>query len=754
MGAYACDANRPLADEDDGVRCRMSGICDDDAYSPKCSETSIDIMRDFWLRCEDPASARDNELACIRNPTDRANRVREAIAWTWKSYLACAPGMDEVKPLSCTHSHWLNLTLTAVDGLDTLLLAGLEQEFQEAITIVLNNFYTQTSGDCNLFETTIRILGGLLSTYHIIDDNENKTSKFLLEYATDLGSRLIHGFDCYGNKCSGIPFSDVNLGTGSTDGSVPFSSLSEISTLSLEFTSLARLTGQEHFEMAALKVHDALYESVKKYDGILPQYFSPYINEEPEGSSYFMLGARTDSYYEYLLKQWILTGCQDDMLLDRFKQAMKSIRSRLIRRTEDGESSRGVLYVGEEVAGKLVPKMDHLVCFLPGVLALADYYNVSTTDRSNDISDLELSKELVSTCYKMYQQTPSGLAAEIVHFIDEDLESSFSYPGGHPPDVGGGHFYVKDSDSHSLLRPETVESLYILWKVTGDPIYREWSWSIFRAFQKWTRVERAEHCSFLSPSANILEFFLSRMASIIQEIGDSIKEGSDISIDWKTIQEVLDDYLKELGKVSRTGNNATDPEFLRDILDLSSEIAILATLDGYSNSKLLNQNTGKEFSMGNKKLQPILDQIACRMNDLQERYRARCMGYSNLRNVLKVPPVRMDKTESFWLSETLKYLYLIFYEHPDRCLHDSCIQLDSPSAIGEQIKLSLDKWVFNTEAHPLPIVGPNDLSIIQPVSWLNSELLRPYGHKEFQFGNRSAGNNSDRQCQTNDIIIE
>jgi Glycosyl hydrolase family 47 len=78
-------------------------------------------------------------------------------------------------------------------------------------------------------------------------------------------------------------------------------------------------------------------------------------------------------------------------------------------------------------------------------------------------------------------------------------------------------------------------------------------------------------------------------------------------------------------------------------------------------------------------------------------------GYTNLESVLSVPPPRRDKTESFWLAETLKYLYLIFAEPPDRCLHPTCEQ--PTRAAGQDTVFSLDKYVFNTEAHPLPIVG-------------------------------------------------
>ncbi len=43
-----------------------------------------------------------------------------------------------------------------------------------------------------------------------------------------------------------------------------------------------------------------------------------------------------------------------------------------------------------------------------------------------------------------------------------------------------------------------------------------------------------------------------------------------------------------------------------------------------------------------------------------------------------------DVQQSFFLAETLKYLYLLFSD-------DSLIPLD--------------KWVFNTEAHPLPVLS-------------------------------------------------
>ena len=61
-------------------------------------------------------------------------------------------------------------------------------------------------------------------------------------------------------------------------------------------------------------------------------------------------------------------------------------------------------------------------------------------------------------------------------------------------------------------------------------------------------------------------------------------------------------------------------------------------------------------------------------------------GYTGIKNVYQVSSPKDDVQQSFFLAESLKYLYLLFSD-------DSLI--------------SLDQWVFNTEAHPLPIKGSN-----------------------------------------------
>ena len=104
------------------------------------------------------------------NHTDRQKAVIGAFKHAWKSYKMYAWGKDELRPISQQSSDWFNLGLTLVDSLDTMWLMGLQEEFDEAREWVQNEMNMAPNNDVNLFETTIRVLGGLLSTYHLTAD--------------------------------------------------------------------------------------------------------------------------------------------------------------------------------------------------------------------------------------------------------------------------------------------------------------------------------------------------------------------------------------------------------------------------------------------------------------------------------------------------------------------------------------------------------------------------------------------------------
>ena len=102
--------------------------------------------------------------------TERQKAVVKAFKHAWKAYKAYAWGKDELKPISKDSNEWFGLGLTLVDALDTMWLMGLSEEFGEAREWVAEEMVVAQDKDVNLFETTIRVMGGLLSTYHLTQD--------------------------------------------------------------------------------------------------------------------------------------------------------------------------------------------------------------------------------------------------------------------------------------------------------------------------------------------------------------------------------------------------------------------------------------------------------------------------------------------------------------------------------------------------------------------------------------------------------
>uniref|UniRef100_A0AAR2KLP3 alpha-1,2-Mannosidase n=1 Tax=Pygocentrus nattereri TaxID=42514 RepID=A0AAR2KLP3_PYGNA len=412
----------------------------------------------------------------------RLEAVREAFRHAWKGYKDFAWGHDELKPVSKSYSEWFGLGLTLIDALDTMWILDLKKEFEEAKQWVATELSFNKNVDVNLFESTIRILGGLLSTYHLTGD------ALFLEKAKDIGSRLMPAF----STPSKIPYSDVNIGKGTAHPPrwTSDSTVAEVTSIQLEFRELGRLTGDPKYQAAVMEVMQQVHKLEGKHDGLVPMFINTN-NGQFTHLGIYTLGARADSYYEYLLKQWIQGGKKETELLEDYLQAVEGIKKNLLKKS----SPLGLTFVGELSHGHFTPKMDHLVCFLPGTLALGAHHGLAT-------EHMELAQQLMETCYQMYTQMETGLAPEIAHF---------SMQTGSIQDVD-----VKLADRHNLLRPETVESLFYLYRFTKDKKYQNWGWEILQSFNTYTRVETGGYTSinnvrdpkYPSPRDKMESFFL------------------------------------------------------------------------------------------------------------------------------------------------------------------------------------------------------------------------------------------------------
>ena len=204
------------------------------------------------------------------------------------------------------------------------------------------------------------------------------------------------------------------------------------------------------------------------------------------------------------------------MYEDLWKESMDGIRKHLVTYTEPS----GFTIVGERPTGlqkPLSPKMDHLVCFLPGTIALgathglteAEARKLPTWSKRNE-EDMQLARELMQTCWGMYKYMATGLAAEITYFNIGNPPAAegmaHNPPSEFDPDPDATwrkDFSVHSNDQHNLQRPESVESLFYMWRITGDVKYREWGWEMFQSFMEYTAVD--ENGGFTSlANANVI----------------------------------------------------------------------------------------------------------------------------------------------------------------------------------------------------------------------------------------------------------
>ncbi|KAH8905389.1 endoplasmic reticulum mannosyl-oligosaccharide 1,2-alpha-mannosidase [Coniochaeta sp. PMI_546] len=438
----------------------------------------------------------------------RRERVVEAFELSWDAYARYAWGYDEFHPIAKTGRMMApkGLGWIIIDSLDTMMLMNLTSRLTHAREWISTSLTWEQDQDVNTFETTIRMLGGLLSAHYLSteypdlapiaeDDPGTPGDDLYIEKAKDLADRLVSAFDTE----SGVPFASVNLGKfkgipSHADGGA--SSTAEATTLQLEFKYLAKLTGEKMYWDRVEKVMQVVDDNGAQ-DGLVPIYINT--NGKFRGEN-VRLGSRGDSYYEYLIKQYLQTN--EKVYEEMWDDALKGVRKHLVTYTEPSRFT----IIGERPSGlknDLSPKMDHLVCFMPGTIALAATGGLSEKEarklptwNKQKEEDMKLARELMHTCWGMYKYMATGLAAEITYFKISSPPLPESAPHEAPAEFDPSpdaewrkDFDVKPFDSHNLQRPETVESLFYMWRITGDVKYREWGWEMFKSFMNYTAVE-------------------------------------------------------------------------------------------------------------------------------------------------------------------------------------------------------------------------------------------------------------------------
>mmetsp|Transcript_33535 Transcript_33535/g.46789 ORF Transcript_33535/g.46789 Transcript_33535/m.46789 type:complete len:273 (-) Transcript_33535:112-930(-) len=198
------------------------------------------------------------------------------------------------------------------------------------------------------------------------------------------------------------------------------------------------------------------------------------------------MGGLADSFYEYLLKLYILTGMKDRRVLGMYNRAVDSMIENLVVHTTDHTTA----YLAEFKDGSLRREMEHLSCFVPGMLALGaktfdtrknKNYKASkplTPEeaelRAKSEEHMRLAGELLLGCVSSYEAMMTELGPERFEF-DENA-----------PTISQR---IKVKEGRYILRPETMESIFVLYRTTGNQKYREMGWRIFEAMQHHCKTE-------------------------------------------------------------------------------------------------------------------------------------------------------------------------------------------------------------------------------------------------------------------------
>ena len=367
-------------------------------------------------------------------PGPMAKQVRGEFLYAWNAYKKYAWGHDELRPLSRTAHDWYgtSLYMTPVDALDTMVLMGLTDEADKTRELIAKNLSFDQDIEVKNFEITIRLLGGLLSSFQLTGDNR------LLALAEDLGNRLLPAF----NSPTGMPYMYVNLKTGKTRGAV--SNPAEIGTLLIEFGTLSKLTGKPIFYDKAKRALVELYSRRSKI-GLVGSTINVETGQWVNTTSHISGGI--DSYYEYLLKSWLLFGDKDCEKM--WKSSVRALNKYLADSTKSG---LWYAQVDMNTGKRVSTHFGALDAFFPAVLM-----------RSGDETR---ARRLEDSAYKMWSTW--GVEPEEIDYSTMRVVS----PGYE-------------------LRPEIMESAYYLYFYTGDERYPEMASTFLGGLAHYCKTDTA-----------------------------------------------------------------------------------------------------------------------------------------------------------------------------------------------------------------------------------------------------------------------
>ncbi|XP_034140686.1 ER degradation-enhancing alpha-mannosidase-like protein 2 isoform X2 [Drosophila guanche] len=403
--------------------------------------------------------------------------VRRMFQHAYDGYLTHASNYDELRPLTCDgHDTWGSYSLTLIDALDTLATMGNFTEFQRVFTLLTKKVNFDRDINVSVFETNIRIVGGLLSA-HLLSRRAGVELESgwpcqgpLLRMAEDVARRLLPAFDTN----TGMPYGTVNLRYGVPKGETPVTCTAGVGTFLIEFGTLSRLTGNKIYEEVALQAVFALWEH-RSPIGLFGNHIDVQSGRWTALDS--GIGAGVDSLFEYLVKAAILLNRPE--LLELFHEARGAIDKYM--RKEDW-----YVWVGMNKGHVTLPVFQSLEAFWPGILSiigdtepamrtivryvsvwkkygfLPEFYNIAAGEAAPDREVYPLRPELIESTMYLYRSTKNEYLLELGERVLETLEFSAKTKCGYAT-IRNVLTHEKENRMESFFLAETSKYLYLLF---------------------------------------------------------------------------------------------------------------------------------------------------------------------------------------------------------------------------------------------------------------------------------------------------
>ncbi|XP_021897079.1 alpha-mannosidase I MNS4 [Carica papaya] len=412
------------------------------------------------------------------------DEVREMFYHAFNGYMEHAFPLDELRPLSCGGEDTLGgYALTLIDSLDMLALLGDREQFTASVEWIGKNLRFDINKTVSVFETTIRVLGGLLSAHLIASDYATgmKIPSYdnqLLGLAEDLARRMLPAFD----TPTGIPFGSVNLMHGVDDHESKITSTAGGGTLTLEFGVLSRLTNDPIFEQVTKNAVRGLWARRSKLN-LVGAHINVFTGEWTQKDA--GIGTSIDSFYEYLLKAYLLFG--DEEYLFIFQEAYGAAMHYL-------HNDPWYVEVNMDSAALVWPLFNSLQAFWPGlqvVFWLGDVdpairthaaffsvwkrygftpegFNLATLSVQHGQKSYPLRPELIESTYWLYKATRDARYLDVGRDMVASLQYGARCPCGycHISDV---EFHKREDHMESFFLAETVKYLWLLFDLAVGP---------------------------------------------------------------------------------------------------------------------------------------------------------------------------------------------------------------------------------------------------------------------------------------------